>query len=260
MIKKIANKLIKEFNLFLPVLASPAEIEKVYNFFTTYSDFRLLSTCAQETGLSIWKCARIKKHLYRTRRLGLYFFAASLPPQKFMAEHIQREFPEINANSKILEIGPGQVPIFNYQNYPNWLGVDKFFRDGQIDFKAQAWAKNKYPSGKIINASFENLSTAIDSNWLGSFDLVVSSHAYEHTLKPIQALREMAKMLKVGGLLVLFVPDGFSDDPLAKDPTHTLYINPAMMQEFFAASAGFTDIEIKSFRPNADLIISARKI
>ena len=66
-------------------------------------------------------------------------------------------------------------------------------------------------------------------------------------------------MLKDMGILVLFVPDGFSDDPNTKDPTHTLYVVPGMMEEFFEYAGGFRDITIEKFRPNADLVITAIK-
>jgi SAM-dependent methyltransferase len=66
---------------------------------------------------------------------------------------------------------------------------------------------------------------------LSKFDLLVASHSYEHVFKPIQSLIEAAKMLRSGGVLVLFVPDGFSDEPAARnEPTHTLYIVPDMIK------------------------------
>jgi|GEM_PF-1656259 len=259
-LKIFLNKIIKEINLFLPVLASSEDIEKVYNFFISYPDFRLLTNCSQETGLSVLKCSRIKKYLYKKRRLGLYFFAPNTPPQKYMKEYILNNFKNISNNSNILEVGPGEYPIFDFNHYKKWYAIDKFFLNNTIKFKSQAWAKNKYPLERIRNGAFENLSLSVASDLVGSFDLVVGSHSYEHVLRPIKSLREINKVLRPGGILVLFVPDGFSNDINAQDPTHTLYINKDMMLEFFAAAGGFRDIIITTFRPNADLVITAIKI
>ena len=67
-------------------------------------------------------------------------------------------------------------------------------------------------------------------------------------------------MLKNGGYIVLFVPDGFSDDPSARNEmTHTLYLVPEMINEFFLYSNVFAKPTIETFRPNADYFIIAQK-
>ena len=254
-------KIIKELNLFLPVLATEEEIDLVNNFFCFYKDFRLLPACAKATGLSIYKCARIKKYLYKHRIIGLYYFGLNQPPHKYMKQYIVEKFPDINGNTLILEVGPGQNPIFSQNEYKNWYAVDKYFENGIIYFKENLWNGKQYSYNKIIKGSYENLTEVFaDTNLVGKFDLVVGSHSYEHTLLPIHSLIEAGKMLRSGGLLALFVPDGFSDDFNAKDPTHTLYLNHGMIKEFFVAAGGFKDVIINSFRPNADLIITAIKI
>jgi len=261
LINLVIKKILKEINLLLPLNATPAEIEAVYNFYCTYPDHRSPINCAKITGLSLNKCARIKKRLYQTRKLGLYYFQAETPPQKFMLKYILEGNPEINTNTKILEIGPGENPIFPWGIYKNWHGVDKYLVAGTINFQENRWAKDKYPANRIYTGSFENLSAVPDlKKFINSFDLVVASHSYEHTLQPIQALREVGKMLKSKGKIVFFVPDGYSDDINTKNPTHTIYLNPAMAKEFFTAAGGFTDITILNYRPNADLVITATKI
>lgn len=260
LIQLVAKKISKEINLLLPLRATTAEIEKVYNFHCHYPDHRSLTACAQITGLSINKCARIKKNLYQTRKLGLYYFQADTPPQKFMRQYILENNPNINPATKILEIGPGDQPIFPWTTYQNWYAVDRYLQNGVINFKENHWAENKYPTDRIATGSFENLSEiAILKKYLNDFDLVVASHSYEHTPQPLKALHEVAKMLKSGGKIIFFVPNGYSDDLNTKDPTHTIYLNPEMIQEFFAAAGGFQAVTVQDYRPNADLVITAIK-
>lgn len=257
--KAFLNKIVREFLLRLPLTRIEKEnIEKVYEFFCAYPDFRSVESCSRQLGISELQCAKIKHKLYKERKLGLYFFEAGKPPQKFMQDYILERFPHIFYNSKILEVGPGEYPLFDFNKYPEWRAVDRFLEDDEIKFKNLKWAKNKYPKDKIKHGGYEDLSQ-LYKNELSSYDLVVGSHSYEHTLLPIKSLKEICSILKPGAVIVLFVPDGFSDDVNTKDPTHTLYLHKEMIKEFFFYAGGFKSICVESFRPNADLVISAIK-
>ena len=258
--KRRLRAVINRYRVSRPLKAQQNEINAVLDFFTGYEDFRSLSACARYTGLDMNLCGQIKHHLYRERKLGLYYFEADVPPQKYMREHILKKFPMVTRDSFILEVGPGEYPVFPIPNFQNWFGVDKYFQDGVINFKEQLWAKDKYPKERLIKGGWENLSEIFKSTKLtGMFDLVVGSHSYEHVFRPIQSLVEANKMLRPGGILVLFVPDGLTDDINTKDPTHTLYLVPEMIEEFFYYAGGYTDLSIERFRPNVDLVITAIK-
>jgi len=175
-----------------------------------------------------------------------------------MRREILRLFPELTPASAILEIGPGEHPLFPADAYRNWIGVDKYFEHGKIRFKNLDWQNRNL---NIVQGSYENLSEieALRPQ-TGRFDLVCGSHSYEHVFKPIGSLIECRKMLKPGGGLALFVPDGFSDEPASRNEmTHTLYLVPAMIEEFFHHAGGYCDLQVKTFRPNADYMITARK-
>ncbi len=259
-IKHMLKAILKDCKISKPFKPQKNEIEAVLYFFCNYSDFRSLAACAKKTGLDINLCARIKNELYEKRELGLYHFEAGVPPQKYMRQYILKKFSHIDIHSHILEVGPGEYPLFSIKEYPNWYGVDKYLENGEINFKELNWAKDKYPAERMFKSGWENISESfIKSSLFGNFDLIAASHSYEHCFKPIQALKEACKMLRKGGILVLFVPDGFTDDPSTKDPTHTIYVVPGMMEEFFHHAGGFKDILIESFRPNADLVITAIK-
>ena len=65
---------------------------------------------------------------------------------------------------------------------------------------------------------------------------------------------------KKGGIIALFVPNGYSDDPAFRtEITHTLFLVPDMIKEFFDYSGAFTDVAVENFRPNFDFFISAVK-
>lgn len=253
-IKKVLKTLI------VKLYAKESEIKRVQDFYCKYTGFRSLAACAKQTGLDIWLCEAIKEYLYENRLLGLYYFEKNSPPQKYMREYILKKFSQIKADSYILEVGPGENSLFPVEQYKNWYAVDKYLDGSVIKFKGLDWAENKYPPQKIFLGSFEDLDKVLEPKGLsGRFDMVVASHSYEHVFKPIESLKQANKMLVRGGIICLFVPDAYTDDPSTKDPTHTLYITKGMMQEFFQYAGGFKDISIEPFRPNADLVITAIK-
>jgi len=236
------------------------EIEKIKRFYFDYNDFRLDDTCAKVTDLDIKLCRRVKEYLYKKRIIGNYIFKENAHPQKYMRELVLKKHPLIDVNSNILEVGPGNSPIFDYSEYKNWFAVDKFYQKDRINFRDLTWAVDLYPSDKICQGAWENLYDSVSENTKKEFDLIISSHSFEHCFKPISSLIEASKLLKKDGLIVLFVPDGFSDHPSARDEmTHTLYLVPEMITEFFQYADVFYDLEIKSFRPNIDYIITAKK-
>ena len=237
------------------------DIIKVNDFFCTYNGFRTLDRCVAITGLDKGYCAEIKDYLYKNRKLGAYYFEENSPPQKYMRKFILEEYPQINNNSLILEIGPGEHPIFPYTEYSDWFAVDKNYEDRSIIYQSKVWAKGYYPNNRIFNARWENVVESFElTDLIGKFDLVVASHCYEHVFRPIEALKQANAMLRRGGLLIMFVPDGYSEDPILIDTTHTLYLIPEMIYEFFEYAGNYTNITIKPFRPNDDLVVTAVKV
>jgi SAM-dependent methyltransferase len=241
---------------------SQEEKNKCLDFHINYNGFRTISNCVLITGIEEHKVRNIKESLYKERAIGCYYFEADVPPHKYMRDLIKRKIGDnLSTESLILEIGPGDNPIFPFSDFINWYGVDQNYNGNEINFNGNRWASEKYPSDRIFNGDWENISKIEGlKQFHNKYDLVVASHSYEHVIKPIQSLIEASIMLKPGGYLILFVPDGFSDDPSARDEmTHTIYLVPDMINEFFSYSGKFTDPIIETFRPNADYFIMARK-
>ncbi|UQZ91024.1 hypothetical protein C4J81_18095 [Deltaproteobacteria bacterium Smac51] len=235
--------------------------DKVLNFYKNYQDFRTDYACHKETGLPIELCRDIKHKLYKDRQLGMYYFEADADPQKYMFKYIKQSVQGLNDDSYVLEIGPGEKPVFQKNCYRNWYGADKNLCEDQIKFNGREWDTLKYPTSNIYQATWEDFCDVEPfKNMHGKFDLVVASHSFEHVIKPIKSLKNAAKMLTSGGSLVLFVPDGFSDEPAARlEMTHTLYLVPPMINEFFDYAGDFNKCIVKSFRPNYDYAIVAQK-
>jgi len=233
--------------------------DSVFNFFTQYGDYRSPQTCSFETGIPVKDCVSELIKLVEDRKVGGYVFEKGVPPHKYMRKFILDTFNGINPNTKILEIGPGGTPLFDYKEYPNWVGVDKNYDKnfGSIMYSHRKTADKLYDPNKILKGSWENLSELFEEN---TFDIIVSSHSFEHVAKPITALKEANKVLREGGFMINFVPDGYADDPnLRLEVTHMFYMIPDMIQEFFEYAGGFSDITVIPFRPWYDIAVIATK-
>lgn len=216
--------------------------------------------CAEfyENKYSEKQCNDAIEYLFLKNQMGAYCRCEG-SPQGIMREYILDSVDRINKDSMILEVGPGDNPLFDENEYKNWYSCDYNYSEGAINFSGKIWGKNKYKH--IVKGSWENL-TEVRNNYGEelSFDLVCGSHSFEHNHRPVKALVEARKVLKSGGHIVVFVPDGYSTWPGNYDKTHTLYFDEQMAQDFFEAAGGYTNVICKSFRINMDLAIIATKI
>lgn len=235
-------------------------INDVYNFCKKAMILRTPENCSNyyKDKYSIKECERIIFYLFKTRKMGAYYFEKNVPPQKYMQKWILKH-SNLNSKSKILEVGPGEYPIFEEKDYLNWYGIDLNYEDGVIRFANHEWGKNHYK--KIFNGSWENLSDISKKYNLGNnFDLICGSHSFEHNYKPISALKQAGELMKTGGKLVLFVPDGYSTWQGNFDKSHAIYMVPDMVNEFFSYTDCFEKVTCTQFRVNMDLVITATKI
>ena len=238
---------------------SSDQIEEVFRFFSTFQDFRTNERCSTELGYDIAVVEFIKSYLYKEGRLGAYSLGLTGPPHDLMRELVCSRF-NIAAYSLILEVGPGANPLFPKHLFPNSYSIDKYGTRGQLLVYGNVKFKEStadFRGGYSTIDMIPEVSKIVDES--GGFDLVAGCHSFEHETRPLKALRNLHTILKRGGIVILFVPDGWSDDPSLGDSTHTLHLTPPMIHEFFNEVGGFKDLSIEPFRPNHDLLISAKK-
>ncbi len=145
---------------------------------------------------------------------------------KFIFKYSQR----IGSNKKILDVGAGSSPyrsLFDKHIYKTHdfqkLNSDQLLHKqgyGQIDYVSD-----------IINIPVEN----------ESFDLILCTEVLEHVPEPIAAIKEMARILKCGGEILITTPLG---SHVHQEPYHfyggfTPFFYKRYLQEF-----GFENINI----------------
>ena len=161
-----------------------------------------------------------------------------LPDMKTLNELIQKKFNGTSKDfSRVIELFDAisikkNAKILDYG--ANWgYGVFQF---NSVGFEALGYELSK------PRASYaDNLGVSVYSDWndvvsRGPYDVVFSSHVLEHTPDPVAALRQQRSVLKPGGRIVGYVPNGSTEFKKANfDSFHKLwgFVHPVMIDEVF---------------------------
>jgi len=93
-----------------------------------------------------------------------------------------------------------------------------------------------------------------------SQDYVLAEDLLEHVINPIRALREWNRVLKPGGILLIFVPDEDRTDGILLDPTHTHAFDLEFLEDLVISVGGYSIRECKRIFPGNGLLCVAEKI
>ncbi|HLA91763.1 MAG TPA: class I SAM-dependent methyltransferase [Gemmatimonadaceae bacterium] len=136
---------------------------------------------------------------------------------------------EVPSGARVLDVGAGGGPyraLFAHCEY-------KTHDFGQL--KSEQIIQGKYAAIDYVS-DITNIPVGD-----GSFDVILSTEVLEHVPRPIDALKEMARILSTGGQLLLTVPLGSG---IHQEPYHFYGGYTPYFFEFFLNACGFTEIEV----------------
>jgi ubiquinone/menaquinone biosynthesis C-methylase UbiE len=127
----------------------------------------------------------------------------------------------VTPGQKILEIGQGMDTQF--REYFESLGLIYTATDTYIGSNNNG--KERLAGEEYFYDSMEDLKSFKDNE----FDFVFNCHAFEHCERPIDALREMRRVLKVGGKMIIVLPWCCKHHIIDADPDHIFVLNTYQM-------------------------------
>ena len=112
------------------------------------------------------------------------------------------------------------------------------------DYKTQDFGKEPGTIGEYTELDYESDITSIPVDD-GSFDVILCTEVLEHVPEPIIAVKELARIIKPGGLLILTAPLGSF---LHQEPYHYYGGYTPHWYRKFLPEAGFSVISIEANR------------
>lgn len=120
--------------------------------------------------------------------------------QKMRESWLDKTLKNIPRDSKILDAGAGELQYKKFCEHLNYFSQDF----GQYDGKgnAEGLQTKKFDNSKLDILSDITKIPAEDA----SFDAIMCIEVLEHILEPIKAIKELSRLLKVNGKLLITAP------------------------------------------------------
>ena len=120
-------------------------------------------------------------------------------PPKFNRLCVKMLRPRLAANARVIDVGcgQGQLLLALREALP---GAEIFGSD--ISFRLAGMSQGRLGRPAIFQADLEQLPVVS-----GHFDAVMMTEVLEHLLAPDQALRQLNRILKPGGWLLMSIPN-----------------------------------------------------
>jgi len=162
-------------------------------------------------------------------RLSLFFLKSRFGP---LSERIGKK-------GKILDIGAGDGFFLEMVRGLGWEVAGVELESGAAVFASQRGLS--VFGGELVEAKYKD----------NSFDVVHLSHVLEHTTDPRATIREVQRILKPGGKIIIKVPNflglAYKIFPQALDiPRHLFHFNKRNLS-ILLSSTGFKNIKIKHY-------------
>ncbi len=177
-------------------------------------------------------------HYLTEQRTKVYDWAGKdvgEPNDKVLSDYLNLELIKVlqkfKPNGRLLDVGCG---IGTYVRYFNKLGYEA---EGLTI--SQIHAKQGLKQGLLLH-----YGDAHDSKLRGGhYDVIWSSHVIEHMLSPVIMLREMNRLLKVGGYLVFQTPTNNSF--YAYYPSHYTCFTKEQLFHLLVNHSGFKIVVLR---------------
>jgi SAM-dependent methyltransferase len=152
------------------------------------------------------------------------YYRSRLIKYVHMAEAVMREVERLGGRPKLLDVGSGKGRLTWYCRAPrkwNSQPVSRYSRTRTVSrdpFREESFSKIDWYG---VDVDFKRMRQARDTGHYimamgnldvglpyadGTFDIVVASHVLEHIDKPETGIRELHRVLKPGGMIVVGVP------------------------------------------------------
>ena len=227
--------------VWLDPMPIPEDIYMAYSTYYTHAEKGHNSPQSRKKGLRI-RLLRIYKRILKlilgNRREAMehyLMYLQGVPP------------------GRLLEIGCGSGKRLSRLATLGWKVEGQ-----EVDEKAWAAAKAKYPF-EVHLGDLHALALNADS-----FDAVVMNHVIEHVHAPVELLREIRRLLKPGGQLIVATPNAASQEHgvfgpnwYSLDPPRHLHIFTPQALAHLARLAGFVKHETWTTSVNSDYVAAA---
>ena len=112
---------------------------------------------------------------------------------------IESTLKKIPAGAKILDAGAGECQFKKFCNHLDYISQDfaQYTGEGDVGLQTGSWDNTKLD----IVSDITNIPVAD-----GSFDAVMCTEVLEHVPDPVAALKELNRVLKPGGHLLITAP------------------------------------------------------